>query len=108
MRKLGKIADRLLPLRISQAAAADLESILIYSEQTFGPDIADAYLEGIDRCLALLQQMPFIGALRSDLDGTIRSFRYKRHVIFYDFTGATLRIQRVLHDAQDHHAALIS
>lgn len=104
--RLVTIAERALPLRISERAASDLEAIQRYSAQNYGSTAAEKYLEGIDSCFKLLQQMPLVGARRSDLDKAIRSFRYRRHLIFYDHFEDSVRIQRVLHHAQDISTAL--
>ena len=51
--------------------------------------------------------MPFAGARRTDLNDNIRAFRYKRHLIFYDQFENSVRIQRVLHHAQDVGSKLV-
>ncbi len=88
-------------LRLSRAAAEDLERIAQDGAERFGPEPAADYVASFQSSFSLLQTYPHAGREREDIRPGLRSRPHRSHVIFYDVTGSTLTIVRVLHGAMD-------
>lgn len=84
-----------------RAAEDDLIGIYVYSLENFGERQADAYLDGLERAIQRLPHRPTKGKDRSSLRDGYWSIRFERHVIFYVFDDAHVRIRRVLHERMD-------
>ena len=95
-------------LRLRAAAAADLAAILDFSVESFGAQIAEAYLKSFEDAFDLLRRHPHAGALRVDLDiaPPLRCLPHRRHRIFYDTDGRSVVVVRILHYARDVDALL--
>lgn len=66
------MARRMIEVRLSEAAKADLIDIWSNTFETWGLDQADTYLDDIDRALNGLTENPFIGADCSDIVQGVR------------------------------------
>jgi toxin ParE1/3/4 len=62
---------------------------------------ADAFLDTIDRKLALLADQPNMGRVRRELGDEIRSVPLGRYTIFYVAIPSGIEVVRVLHGARD-------
>jgi toxin ParE1/3/4 len=62
---------------------------------------ADAFIDLVDRKLALLADQPNIGRVRQELGDKIRSFPLGRYAIFYVAIPHGIEVVRVLHGARD-------
>jgi toxin ParE1/3/4 len=87
--------------RLSNEAAADLESIGDYGVATFGLAQALKYHVGLESRFELLAQFPRIGVPTYDLLPGLYRFIYVSHVIFYTIAPEHVFIVRVLHARAD-------
>lgn len=96
------------PLRIADAAQADLRDIKRYTEQTWGAAQARRYLDELRARFDLLSKRSRLGRSREDLGTGLRSLPSGGHVIFYKDTDDWIEIVRILHasmDARQHFKA---
>lgn len=98
-RKRGGKIDR-TRVRISIAAAADLEDIRSYIAQESGA-VADSFVDELFGKLPLLAERPEIGVARETLATGLRLFPVRRYLIFYRWTPPFLEVIRVLHSSRD-------
>lgn len=69
-------------LRLSEQAEADLTDIWVYIAAD-SPASADAFTQRLyDKCV-LLAETPTLGRARPELGEGVRSFPFKRYVIYY-------------------------
>jgi toxin ParE1/3/4 len=88
--------------KLSRAAAIDLESIYSDTAERWSLAQAEEYLEFIFKGIAFLEQNPFSGKDRSELQTGYRSAVVKSHVIFYRIQSPRLiEIIRILHEKMD-------
>lgn len=67
-----------------EGALTDLDHIQTYSIETWGLDIAVAYLEGLSGIFEMIAARPAIGRNRNDdLGNGYISYIYKSHVVYY-------------------------
>ena len=78
-----------MKLVLSPAAIHDLQSIAIYTRQTWGAEQEAHYVSGLWKKLEAIQAQPDTFRLRNDLSQGCRSARYEMHVIFSP-SGTTL------------------
>lgn len=91
----------MIPVELSKAADADLDSILDYGIAAHGRETAESYLRLIHATLDRLAEFPELGVPQFDLRAGLRSLPVKEHRIFYRFEGAAILVARVLHKAMD-------
>lgn len=84
-------------LELSRAAQADLIDIRDYSLDRFGPELALAYLDSIERTFRRIVQFPESGATNISLRPTIRSVACQSHRVYYSVDSQAVRIVRILH-----------
>lgn len=89
---------------ISKAADADLDAILIYSEDLHGAVAADRYLRRIGEVLDRLSLYPELGAPCDTVRPGLRSISAGDHRVYYRIAEATVLVVRVLHKAMDAEA----
>ena len=53
------------------------------------------------RCQQLAENPATLGRVRDDLGVTLRSFAFKRYVVFFRYAGEVFEVVRVLHSARD-------
>jgi toxin ParE1/3/4 len=87
-------------VRLTDAAAGDVEEIERYSASEFGPALTVEYLQGLADALRRLSHHPGIGIGRDDLRSGTRSLRYRSHRIYYRPVKDGVVVQRVLHQAR--------
>jgi toxin ParE1/3/4 len=92
-----------VPLEINKQHRArdDLLGIWLYSEERWGADQADRYLDQIDKAIRRLSDDPSLGVDFSHLREGYRRLTVARHRIFYLATQSTIEIIRVLHERMD-------
>jgi toxin ParE1/3/4 len=93
-------------LTFSNAAAADLEAIDEFSVATFGEDVADTYMRGFNECFARLQNFPLAAPATPALGDHVRCLVHRQHRIFYQVSGDSVYVVRVVHHAMDAKRAL--
>lgn len=91
-------------LFFAPSAATDLEEIgdYIHSEN---PAAARHFLAELRLRCRRLAELPHMGIARPELGPTVRSFPFRRYVIFYTISGSDVRIERILHGARDAETA---
>jgi toxin ParE1/3/4 len=89
------------PLRIADAAHADLRNIKQYTEQTWGEAQARRYLDELEARFALLRKRSRLGRPRADLGAGLRSLPSGGHVIFYRDVDDCIEVVRILHASMD-------
>lgn len=95
-------------LRLSQAAARDLEAIARYTGQRWGAAAKQRYLKLLRDRLSALRRAPDLGVAREDIRPGCRTLAAGRHVIFYRASVNEVAIIRILHYAMDTHKNITS
>lgn len=95
----------MVKIRKQAKAEEDLKNIWLYSFETWGEQQADWYYDELVKGMNLLARNPDLGTACDDIRTGYRSFKIKRHVVFYKITPTFLSIVRVLHERMDsqHH-----
>ncbi|MHB1512236.1 MAG: type II toxin-antitoxin system RelE/ParE family toxin [Acidiferrobacter sp.] len=88
-------------VKLSEAAARDIEDILERSIEEFGVRQAETYYIALSRCLELLAANPEMGSAAEDIRPGYRRFPHERHVIFYTVGSDGLLVVRILHQRMD-------
>lgn len=91
---------------VSQAANADIRSIAIYTQDTWGRDQRRRYLNGLNEKFEMLAAMPEMAAERWDFRPPVRIHHYEKHLIIYVIADNGILIVRVLHQNMDVPAQL--
>ena len=81
-------------------AATDLIDIWSYIADDSESN-ADSFINDLSEALHFLAERPGIGRQREELGTAIRSFPFRRYVIFFRETMDAVEIVRVLHGARD-------
>jgi toxin ParE1/3/4 len=100
--------------RLTEIADADIDGILRYTAQQFGPLQQDRYAELIERAATMVATVPEhpLSRARDELGRGVRSLHVERvakrrgaasHVLFYkiDVRGEGIIILRVLHESME-------
>lgn len=82
--------------RLSELAAADVESIVEFTVETFGALQAVKYHASLERTFQLLADFPRIGLPTYDLRPGLYRLPHKSHTIFYTHGLDHILIARVL------------
>jgi toxin ParE1/3/4 len=85
---------------LTEFAVADLKEIWIYFAE-HNVSSAQKFVKELMQKFDLLAENPKMGTLRQTYIVGMRSFPYKRYVIFYFPTENGIEIYRVIHDARD-------
>jgi len=86
---------------ISPEANEDLRNILEYGLDSYLPDKAFGYYDGLIETFKLLVKYPFMGEV-SEHDNTVRKFSYqKTSLIIYEIKSNHIRILRVFGSRQN-------
>ena len=88
-------------LEITLAARADISDILLFTEQRWGREQRDAYMQFIDVALSRLLAVPGMGRLVDELSSGLHRVNVESHVIYYWVDEDRLTVARVLHARQD-------
>ena len=96
-----------LRIRLSNSAKRDLDRRWKWLAQESSPATADRFLDAVDRTIELLRTLPGMGRVFRVQKSSVLVRRiavtspFERWVVFYTVHPAELRIERVLHSAQD-------
>lgn len=96
----------MVELEYSVEAVGDIDAIIAFSIDRFGPAVASAYLTGLELACDQLRTFPERSPIYPRLQPEMRCLIYQRHRIFYRFNGQTVLIVRILHHAQDVEEAM--
>lgn len=91
----------MVEVNVSVEARADMLEIHSQSTNRFGSDVADQYIDGIDRALSRLIVYPELGPVYQRLRPPLRFLVCRSHHIFYDFDGVVVSVIRILHHAMN-------
>jgi toxin ParE1/3/4 len=91
-------------LQFAPSAQQDLEDIGDYIHLE-NPDAARRLIAELRVKCRRLADVPRMGVARPELGNAVRSFPFRRYIIFYSIIGNTLRIERILHGSRDIEAA---
>jgi toxin ParE1/3/4 len=87
-------------VEITPLAQTELDGIFAYLvENNYGSTIK--FFDDLGKVFRLLSENPKMGTLHQKYIVGMRSFPYKRYVIFYFPTENGIEIYRVIHDARD-------
>jgi toxin ParE1/3/4 len=87
-------------VEFSRFAKQDMENIVVYVAE-HNLVASQKLIKELMRKFDLLSENPKLGTLRNTYIVGMRSFPYKRYVIFYFPTENGIEIFRVIHDARD-------
>lgn len=87
--------------QLSPQADKDLEEIFDFTNEKFGWNKANEYLNEFDELFVEIGKHPEIGRVRSEIKIGLYSFPKESHVIFYRIIQMKVRIIRVLHGSRD-------
>ena len=87
--------------RLSAPARADLDGIWRYTNEQWNQAQADRYIDSLILRMVWLSENEALWMDRSDIRDGLYSVGESRHVIFFQSTGETISIVRVLHDRMD-------
>jgi toxin ParE1/3/4 len=88
-------------------AERDLESIIDYTIEDWGPMQAIGYIDGLEEIAQTLADNPDIGFKRDSLSAGLLSFPYQRYILFYIKKTFGVSIIRVLHASMDSDKHII-
>ena len=88
-------------LAYSGEASADIDEIAEFSVERFGPEIALAYVDGLETACERLANFPELAAVFPRIRPEMRCLAYRSHRIFYRIEAGEVLIVRVLHSARD-------
>ncbi len=95
-----------LNLCLTPAAQSDLEAIWLYSAETWSPNQADRYLDGLARSMETLCELPEIARLHPEFAPSVRIHPSAKHLIIYRHESDDLIVLRVLAARQDWQVML--
>ncbi len=82
---------------LSHQAQADIEEIIRYTDNNFGPAQTDQYIEGLYYSFELLTDNPRMGHTRK---GEKRRYIYRMHNVYYRIIGERIFITQLRHSSQ--------
>lgn len=88
-------------VKLSAAAAQDIEDILDRSIADFGVQQTETYYESLAHCLELLGENPELGNAADDIRTGYRRFPHESHIIFYTLEQSDVFVVRILHKRMD-------
>lgn len=86
---------------VSKAANADIRRIARYTQDTWGRDQRQRYLDGLNDKFEVLAAIQEMAAERRDFRPPVRIHHFEKHLIIYVITDNGILIVRVLHQSQD-------
>ena len=88
-------------LIFTPSAKEDLQQIWNYLEELAGRDIAIKFLKEIkDKC-EVISNFPELGRTRHEFIFNLRSFPFKKYIIFYVPTNDGIDVLRIIHSSRD-------
>jgi toxin ParE1/3/4 len=85
---------------LSKAADADIENIIRYTLEQWGPGRAEFYLTALHGAFETLCEFPHLGRDIAYLRTDYFQFEYESHCVFYQKTKTGIFIARILHKKQ--------
>ena len=89
-----------LPVKLTQAAVADLDDTWLYIAMD-DRLAADRFLDLLQGKCSKLGEFPEMGRVRPELGEAIRSFPFRRYVILYTVTSDAIFVLRIVPGARD-------
>lgn len=83
--------------RLSRLARLDLIEISDYTQDTWGVQQADRYIDGFEGCFRRLTQNPESGRRCNHIERGLRRIEHEKHVIFYRSEDDGIFVIRILH-----------
>jgi len=83
--------------RLSPEAKKDLLDIRAYTQEEWGKQQAQKYIDALEKKCNELAQRPQIGRERSEIKPGYRSISEGKHVIFYRLANSGIEILRIPH-----------
>jgi toxin ParE1/3/4 len=87
--------------RLGALAEQDLIDIWQYTEERWGPEQADAYLDAIEHGFQRLVYHPEAGTNRDNVREGYRVLFIQQHAVYYRVTPTGVHVVRVLHGRMD-------
>ncbi|HEY5604209.1 MAG TPA: type II toxin-antitoxin system RelE/ParE family toxin [Gammaproteobacteria bacterium] len=87
--------------KFTKKAERDLEDIIDYTFQQWGPLQTYTYLDGLEAQGQLLADNPDLGVKREAISEGLLSFPYESHILYYMKQPHGITIVRVLHQSID-------
>lgn len=87
--------------KLYPAAESDLEAIWCYSAEHWGPAQANAYIDSLITCCALLSENPMSAHERTEFTPPVRIHLHRQHLIVFQATSNGADIIRFLHESMD-------
>ncbi|NEO87693.1 MAG: type II toxin-antitoxin system RelE/ParE family toxin [Spirulina sp. SIO3F2] len=87
--------------RITPRASRDIEAIADYIAAQSTLEIAEQFLNDIDIIFQRLSQFPQMGRKRDELYPNLRSFPYKKYLVFYRLLNDEIEVFRIVSGYQD-------
>ena len=91
----------MLKLEVRAEAKRDLADVYDFSVETFGPVVADVYMEGFRICFERLVENPHLGPGFEGVSDLLHSVSHRSHRIYYSFDAKSVIIVRIFHKARD-------
>ena len=88
-------------VHFTPAATEDLNQIWLYLSLEADEDFADRFVDQIEEKCHNIARSPKGYRLRPELLPNLRSFPFKRYIIFYIPSGSGIDVFRVIHAARD-------
>lgn len=86
---------------LKPSARRDLRSITLFTGERWGVSQQSSYLEAINQAFATLSANPQTGRVREDVGPGLRTYRVRKHVVYYRVDADTVTIIRILHANMD-------
>jgi toxin ParE1/3/4 len=93
-------------LRISGRAGRDIQSIALYTLQTWARTQVETYVGGLVDYLDHIASNPDIGRAIPKIPSRYRRVTFRSHFVFYRIDADTVVIVRILHQSMDHQRHL--
>ena len=95
-----------LPVRLREHAATDIEAAVTYDLSEAGTDVADRFVDAIERTINQISRTPQSGSLRFAYELEIPDLRVRPvarfpHLVFYVVSDEAVDVWRVLHSRRD-------
>lgn len=88
-------------VKLTPAAEADLDDIWFSIASQSSIERADGFLDALTARFRALSTAPRAGRARPELAEDLRSFAFRKYVIFYSLDVGGVVVERVLHGARD-------
>ena len=86
---------------LTNAARADLKSIAVYTQKTWGSSQRKSYIQDLDITFHFLAENPLSGAACDYITDGLRKHSHQNHTIFYEADNKSITIVRILHKSMD-------